>query len=202
MITGAATVGVGVGTIPALFMSVLVFAGAAQLAAVDLIEKNAPGFVIVATALIVNLRFTMYSASIAPHLRRVPLWWKGPLAYLLTDQAYVLSLSRFAGGIQSAQRPWFYFGAAFSLWITWQCAFLVGVVLGGSVPEAWSLDFAIPLTLMALLPGAVRDGSQLASVLGTVLAVTVVAGLPWNLGVMGAVVAGVVSGLVAERMGV
>jgi len=199
LITGAATVAIGIPPTSAVGMSLLVFAGASQLAAIELLGVKAPALVIVATALIVNLRFSMYSASIAPWFPGLPGRWKGPFAYLLTDQAYAVSITRFDRDVPEPARLSFYLGAACALWLTWQVSFAIGAASGGRVPESWSLDFAVPLTLLALLPASVADRAALVTVGATAVASAFVAGLPLNLGVIAAVVIGVAAGSSFER---
>jgi hypothetical protein len=84
---GATAMGNGLSALEALAMSVFVFAGAAQLAAIPLLSAGASVVIVVLTVLIVNLRLTLYSASLAPHFRRLPAGWKGLVSYFLTDQA-------------------------------------------------------------------------------------------------------------------
>lgn len=190
LITGAATVSAGLSDLSAIGMSIAVFAGTAQLAAVQLLTDHAPAFVIVATALVINLRFVMYSATLAPHFQALSFRWKGPLAYLLSDQAFVVSLPRFPT-LADGLRKWFYLGAAVTLWTTWQIAFAIGVLVGARLPETWSLDFAVPLTLLALLPATIRDAASLATIGATALGVWLFHALPLNLGIIASVALGV-----------
>ncbi len=194
LIAGAATVSVGLSPLGAIGMSIFVFAGMAQLAAVELVGKDAAWLVVLATALVVNLRFVMYSAAVAPHLRHLPLRWKVPLAYILSDQAFVVSMARFDDLRDPRLRVWFYFGTAATLWTAWQVAFGIGAVLGASVPASWSLDFAVPLTLMALMPASVRDSAAVLTVVVTGVAAWFTQALPLNLGTIAAVVIGVAVG--------
>jgi predicted branched-subunit amino acid permease len=200
LVTGAATVGIGIPPVSAIGMSLLVFAGTSQLATVELLGAQAPALVIIATALIVNLRFSMYSASIAPYFAKLPGRWKGPFAYLLTDQAYAVSVTRFERDVPDRARLSFYLGAACGLWVTWQVAFALGAASGGRVSESWSLDFAVPLTLLALLPASVGDRAAFTTVVATAAASALVAGLPLNLGVIVAVGIGVAAGALSERV--
>jgi predicted branched-subunit amino acid permease len=95
---GAAATGNGLSSVQALGMSVFVFAGAAQLAAVPLLSAGASVAVVLLTVLVIELRLTLYSASLAPHFKRLPVRWQGVLAYLLTDHAYVTIINRFDDG--------------------------------------------------------------------------------------------------------
>jgi 4-azaleucine resistance transporter AzlC len=126
----------GLSTLQALAMSVFVFAGAAQLAMVPLISAGASVAVIVLTVLVINLRMTLYSASLAPHFRPLPAGWKGLLSYLLTDQAYAAAITRFdEGQTEEVDKRWYYLGAALAVWVTWQPVAMLGVFLGSRVSE-------------------------------------------------------------------
>ncbi len=193
-ITGVTVVGAGIAPVPAIAMSWIIFAGAAQLAAVDLIVRDAPFLIILLTALIINLRFMMYSASIAPHLKEIPNPLKWLSAYLLTDQAYAVAISRFGEGRAVIDKPWFYLGCGAALWVTWQIGTIIGVFLGLRVPESWSLDFAIPITFLAILiPNMKETASWAAGVFAGVIAVLAL-DLPLNTGIIVAAVSGVAIG--------
>jgi len=200
MIAGIAAIKVGFTKLEALGISYIVFAGAAQLAAIDLIGRHAPVIVVILTALIINLRFFMYSASLAPHFSGLPLGGRGLLAYLLTDQAYAISITAYGGGRREF-RHWFYFGAALMLWGVWQTATTVGVLLGGHIPQAWSLDFAIPLTFLALLFPAIKDRPSLVAAASAGALALAAHRLPCNLGLLLAAFGGIVAGCVAEGRG-
>ena len=198
LVAGAAVVAAGLPPRIALGMSVLIFAGASQLAAVELIEAGAPALVVVVTVLVINLRMMMYSASVAQYLHRLDFSRRFPLAYLLTDHVYALSVARFeADGAVS--RPWYYLGTAIPLWIVWQVATVVGAVGGASVPESVPLEFAVPLAFLAVLVPALKGRSTMTAALvggGVALALT---WLPFNLGLLAGATAGIVCGAAAER---
>ncbi len=198
LIAGFAGVEAGVSRIQAVAMSLIVFAGAAQIAALDLIGSDAAIVVVVATALIINARFVMYSASLAPHVAGSPLRARGLAAYLLTDQIYAVSIIRFGETREPVrERLAFYLGGGATLWVTWQAGTVVGALGGGAVPESWSLDFAIPLVFIALLVPALRSRhDHVAAVVGGVVAVAA-GGLRFNSGLLLAAAAGIVAGYVA-----
>ena len=198
---GATATGGGLSALEALAMSVFVFAGAAQLAAVPLISAGASVAVVVLTVLVVNLRLTLYSASLAPHFRRLPLGWKGLLSYLLTDQAYAATITRFDDGeTGEPDKRWYYLGVALAIWVTWQAASMLGVFLGAWASEGWSLDFVLPLTFIALAVPAVKDRATAAAALSAGVAAVLAAALPLNLGLITAALFGVVGGLVAQNV--
>lgn len=154
--------------------------------------------VVALTALIINLRFCMYSAALAPHFHGLPLYWRGGLAYLLTDQAFAIAITAYGQGRQSFKH-WYYLGAALSMWGVWQAGTAAGVFLGTHIPKAWALDFAIPLTFLALLLPTLKDRpSILAAVSAGILALAG-HGLPYNLGLFLAALGGIAVGCLADR---
>jgi branched chain amino acid efflux pump len=198
---GTTAAGGGLSALEALAMSVLVFAGAAQLAMVPLISAGASVAVIVLTVLVINLRMALYSASLAPHFRRLTAGWKGLLSYLLTDQAYAATITRFdEGRTEEPDKRWYYLGAAVAVWVTWQPAAMLGVFLGSQVSEGWSLDFVLPLTFIALALPAIKDRTTATAAISAGGTAVFVATMPLNLGLITAALAGVAGGLVAEGL--
>lgn len=197
LVAGIAAVEAGLGFTQAVGMSVIVFAGASQLAALDLIGANAPFAVVVATAVVINLRVVMYSASIAPHFAEYGERLRAGLAYVLTDQAYALSIAEFTGDTERSR--WrYYLGVATPLWLVWQVSTVIGFVLGAGVPEAWGLTFAVPLVFLALLVPAMKDRpTTVAGAVGGVVAL-LAAGVPFSLGLLVGATAGIVAGLFVE----
>ncbi|AZQ14561.1 MULTISPECIES: AzlC family ABC transporter permease [Halorubrum] len=200
LVAGIAAVNAGLGLAEAVGLSVIVFAGASQLAAIELLAQNAPLAVVIGTAVVINVRMVMYSASIAPYLADYGRRFRAGLAYLLTDQAYALSVAEYER-TPDRTRWRYYLGAAATLWIVWQITTVVGFVIGAGVPDAWGLTFAVPLVFLALLVPAMKDRpTVLAAVVGGAVAVAA-AGLPMNLGLLTGAVSGIVAGLATEVIG-
>jgi len=200
LIAGAAAVTIGLTAIHAIGLSMIVFAGAAQLATIELLGNNSPALVVVATALIINARHIMYSASLGPHFRDLSVPRKVLGSYLLTDQAYAISISRFVDVEEPLSKRFaYYLGAGSTMWITWQLSTAAGALLGAAVPEAWSLDFAVPLVFLALLVPAVRDRADLVAALAAAGLAIAAVDLPFNLGLLVAAVGGIAAGVLVER---
>lgn len=203
VIAGVATVGAGVDPVQAVAFAALLFAGAAQVAAVELLGEHAPAVVVVLTALVVNLRYLMYSASIGRHFRDLSTRWKLVVAYFLLDVTYALAVSRFEGREQvdpTGEGRWYYLGTALPLWAVWVGSSLVGIVFGARVPAGWHLDFAIPLLFLGLVFPALEDApSYLAAVVAGALAVAG-AGLPFDTGILVAALGGIATGVVADEV--
>ena len=199
-VAGIAAIEAGLDFSHAMGFSIIVLAGAAQLASIALIGDNATLVVVVATALIINARFLMYSASLAPHFAGLSLPRRALAAYLLTDQAYAFSITRYRDEPWDArQRLTYYLGVGGTLWLVWQASTALGAALGAGVPEGWSLDFAVPLVFLALLVPAIRDKADgLAATVAGALAV-LAAALPYNLALPIAALAGIGGGVLLER---
>ncbi len=179
--------------------SFIVFAGASQIAIVDVLDGGGAAVVALLTAIVINARHLMYSADMGRYTASDRWRSKVPMAYLLTDQAYLVTAHRFPSPLERNGFLPFYFGAGVSLWTTWQISTSAGMVLGAAIPESWSLGFAIPLTFMALLVLAIKDKPGLtAAIVGGSVAVMGV-GLPYSLGLLVGAAAGVVAGMASER---
>jgi 4-azaleucine resistance transporter AzlC len=200
LIAGIAAVEAGLEPVQAFALSPVVFAGASQLAMIDLLTRDAAAVVIVATALVINARFAMYSASLAPEFRSLSPVRKAVGGYILTDQSFAVSVVRFGEHAEGLdERFSFYMGASLALWTTWQISSLIGVVVGAGIPESWALDFAIPLVFMALLFPAIRDRGDAVAALTAGAAAVAFFGLPLNLGLLAAAALGLVAGTIGGK---
>lgn len=198
MISGVAAVSVGLTFFETLGMSVLVFAGASQLVVFQLMSTGSPWLIMVLTAWVINLRFTMYSATLAPYLQKLSLWQKALLAYMLSDQAFGVSLTHFVTN-ETVSHRWFYFGSALTVWGAWQISAVIGSLLGALVPASWGFDFAFPLSFMALMFGSLRDRpTVVAALTGGIIAV-LAKGLPYNIGLVLATFLGIAAGYLVEN---
>ena len=199
MIYGALAREAGLGALPAQAMSAVVFAGSSQFVAAKLLRDAAPAAVIVLTIAVVNLRHMLYSASVAEHLRHLPLRWKTLLAYLLTDEAYAAAIIHYETDGAGEHGHWFFLGAGLALWSAWQASTAVGVFAGARIPPSWPLDFALPLTFIAMVVPGLRDFPVVAAALTAGVTALVASALPFKLGLIAAAFAGIAAGLIAER---
>ncbi len=200
LILGVAAAASSIGTMLGWATSPIIFAGAAQLVTIELTNAGAAAAVVIATALVVNARHLMYSAALADHFRAFPTRWRYGLPYLMTDQAFAVSITRYATTDDPLYKRWFFLGAGLGLWAPWQVVTAVGAVLGAQVPESWSLDFAIPLVFLVLLTLSVRDRPGLvAAVVGATAAIAG-RGIPYRLGLIVAAMVGIAAGVIVERV--
>jgi 4-azaleucine resistance transporter AzlC len=183
LIYGVVAVASGMDETPAILMSSIVFAGASQIAATELWGQGAPLLIVVVTGLVVNLRFIMYSASLATYFQELSHLKRWALSYLLTDQAYAVSVVRFEES-PPVQRTPFYLGAAVTLWTTWQASSIVGVLVGLRVPAAWGLEFSVPLMFLALLVPTLRSRNAIVVAAVSAVAAVIFHRLPLHSGLV------------------
>lgn len=200
LVFGIVAAGSSVGSWLGGSTSVIIFAGAAQLATLQLIDAGVAGAVVIATALVINARHLMYSAALAPHFQEFPAIARFTLPYVMTDQAFAVSIVRYGEVTDPVYKQWYFTGAGMTLWITWQISTVAGIVLGAQVPASWSLDFTIPLIFLVLLVPAIKSRTELiAALVGGGVAVAA-AGAPYGLGLMIGAVSGVIAGVIAQRV--
>jgi len=193
LIFGALALQAGLPPAAAQAFSLLIFAGSAQFIAVGMLA-NAPAMLIIATIFIVNLRHALYSASLSPHVSHLPLRWKVPLAWLLTDEAFAVAALRYRqADLRLAH--WYTLGTGLTLWIAWQLSTALGILLGARVPESWGLEVALPLTFIALLILSISDKPGVAAAICAGATAVVLNGLPYRLGLVSAAVLGVAVGI-------
>lgn len=172
-----------------------IYAGSAQVATIELLGNGAAPLVVVATALVINLRLALYSASMAVHWRAAPRWWRGLAAYLLVDPSFAVGIERYdREGAHSGSHAHYLAGAA-ALWITWLAAIAVGATLGAGLPAGLRLEFVVPLFLVGeVVPRLTGTAARRAAV--TAAAVAAVSGaMPLHLGLVVAMAAGIAAGM-------
>jgi branched chain amino acid efflux pump len=204
MIYGVLAVQAGLSPLAAQLSSCIVFAGSAQLAMAQMLGSGASAPVTALTAMVLNVRHVLYSASAGPHVRHLPRRWRVLLAYLLTDEAYAVAISRYSDsqrrGAPSRFAHWFFLGAGLTLWTCWQASTAIGVLFGAQLSPRWGLDFAIPLTFIALIIPSLAERFNVVAALVGACASVLLAAMPLKLGLFTAILLGILAGLVAERI--
>jgi 4-azaleucine resistance transporter AzlC len=199
MIYGILAISVGVPANVAQAMSVIIFAGSSQFVSAQLFGLGVPAIINLFTVWVINLRHGLYSASIAPYLQKLPTRWKWILAYLLTDEAYAVSIIHYQQDGDDRNKHWFFLGSGLTLWTIWQLSTAAGIFLGASVPASWSLDFTLALTFIALVIPAIKDRASLGAALSAGFVAVVLFNLPLKLGLLAASLIGILVGLLLER---
>ncbi len=181
--------------------SVLVIAGASQFAAVQMMTDNAPVIMVLATALAVNLRMAMYSAALTPHLGAAPLWKRAVAAYFLVDQSYAISIAEYEKRpeMDLRDRMAFFFGSMTPVCIPWYIATYLGAALGARIPESWALDFAVPITFLAIIAPALRTFAHVSAALVSIVVALSLSFMPYNSGLLIAAALAMIVGAEVER---
>ena len=179
-------------------MSAVIFGGSSQYVAAQLIEAGTSGVVIIMVVCVINLRHALYSASIAPHVKHLNPLWKLLLAYLLTDEAYAVTITHYNQGCDTPYKHWYYLGSGLTLWSSWQISTAVGIQIGAQIPQNWPLGFVLPLTFIALVVPALKDrASILSGVVASIVGLLAI-GFPLKTGLLAAALIGIVTGLGIE----
>lgn len=186
----------GLSIMETLAFSIVVIAGAAQFTALQLMAEEAPTVIVLASALAVNLRMAMYSASLTPYLGAAPLWQRAFLAYFILDQSYACAIVEYEARPHQtlSERIGYFFGCVAPVVPAWYGCTYVGAVIGNQVPESWALDFALPITFLALMAPMLRTPAHLIAAFVSILISLLTAGLPYSMGLL-------VAGLVAMMAG-
>lgn len=201
LLFGVVATEAGLNVFEALAFSVVVIAGAAQFTALQLLSDNLPAVIVLISALAVNLRMAMYSASITPHLGQMPLWKRALAAYVLVDQTYATAVLEFEKRphLTPSQKFAFFAGTACAIVPLWYAATITGALVGSSIPDGLALDFAVPITFLALIAPALRTLAHVAAAFTSVALALTFMSLPYNLGLLIAAVSAMAVGAEIER---
>jgi predicted branched-subunit amino acid permease len=180
-------------------MTLVVYAGSAQLAALPLLAAGAPLWVIWATAFCMNLRFVIFSAHWRKYFGHLPRGRRLALMYLAADLNYVLFVRRFPDPVPAPEHLPYFLGSVTWSWLSWQIPALLGIVLADRVPTDWGLGFAGVLALLGLAYSTLSGrNSWIASGLAAAAAVAAFQ-LPLKLNVVVAIAVGVAVGMLLDR---
>jgi predicted branched-subunit amino acid permease len=198
LVSGVAMVKSGLPVPLAVLMTLVVFAGTAQLAALPLITSGAPMWVVWATALCVNLRFVIFSAQWRPYLIVYPRAFRARLSYFTADLSYVMFMRRFPKPEPAPEQVPYVWGGVTVNWLSWQGMSLLGIFLADRIPTEWGLGFAGTLALLGLTCSLLND--RAAWVAGGVAAAAAVLtySLPLKLNIVVAIAAAVAVGLLMD----
>lgn len=190
----------GLNLVEIMTFTVTVFAGSAQFTALQLLQEQAPVLIILASALAVNLRVAMYSASLTPYLGGAPFWQRAVAAYFTVDQSYALSILKFESepALSVPQRMAYFFGTNGLIAPIWYGATLTGALVGTQIPQSLALDFALPITFLAMIGPMLRTPAHVAAALVACAVSIPAAAIPFNLGLLVAGCAGMMTGARVE----
>lgn len=191
--TGVVPFGAVMGTVTAdanisfsksFLMNFFVFAGAAQLATVELMTKNATSAVVIVTGLIINLRFLLYSAALSPIVQKAPFFTKLVSTHFITDQSYAVMVANQSKFKNNAEAIQFYLGSCLCMALAWHLSVIGGYVFGNFAPGSWSLDYAVPLSFIALVIPTLKSRKYVWVTLFSSVSSLLLSGLPYRIGLV------------------
>ena len=202
LLFGVVATEAGLTTTQTMAFSSVVFAGAAQFAALQLMVDNAPILIVLATALAVNLRMAMYSASLSVWLGKAPFWKRALIAYVNVDQSYAVSINRFEDepDLTLPGRIAFFFGAVTPVCPMWVVATGLGIWIGTEIPDWMALDFAVPICFLAIIAPMMRTLAHVVAATTSIVFALLLAGIPYNFGLLIAAVFAMIAGAQIERV--
>lgn len=200
MVVGIAMVKSGLTVFQASVMTLLVFAGSAQLASLPLLAAHAPIWVIFATAVVVNLRFVIFSVLLAPHFSHLPWRQRLGLGYVSGDIAVGLFAQRYPHETPDPAKVPFLKGLIYPNWLSWQVGSLTGIFLGAAIPAEWGLGFAGTLAIICVTVPLIMGRAALCGVLVSGAVAVLAYELPYKLGLLAAVLAGMLSAMAVQEL--
>ncbi len=200
LIYGALALNSGLSFGAAMAMSTLVFAGSAQFIAVGLVAAGIGWPIIVLTTFVVNLRHALYSATLAPYVKKLPQRWQIPLAFWLTDETFAVVAARYLQVGDAPHLKWYYLGSALFMYLNWQLCTFLGLMVGRRIPDAaaWGLDFAMPVTFIGMVIPYLKNRPMWATTIVAGVVALLAYPLPHKLGLILAALAGIAAGVVVE----
>ncbi|MCA9996730.1 MAG: AzlC family ABC transporter permease [Anaerolineales bacterium] len=214
IIYGVLALAAGLPPLLAQAMSAIVFAGSAQFIGVQLMATGTPLAILWLTTFVVNIRHMLYSASVAPYTRHLSRPWRWLLAYLLTDEAFVVGILHYEkreewdadlpdipdlqhGANRQPVSPKHYYllGAGLALWLGWQLSTAVGIFLGTQIPDSWGLDFTLALTFIGMAVPLLKNRPTVAAAITAGIVAVAAHQLPYQLSLIAATLAGIAVGV-------
>lgn len=199
LVFGIAGLAAGLTPLQVCALSCILFGGASQIVFAQMVGAGAPFAVLTGSVAAINLRHLLYGVSIVEYVRHLPISWRIMLGYLLTDEAWAISMRRFRSQPASPVMHWHLLGAGLTLWVCWQVSTLAGVLLGATIPAELQLGFAVPLTFIALIVPAIKRRAEILAALSAGGAALLLQDLPFNLWLIASALIGIGVGMVTSQ---
>jgi len=201
IIFGALAVNSGISPYGTMGMSLFVFAGSSQFIAAGLVARGVSIGIIILTTFIVNFRHALYATTLSPYMKHLSQNWLLPLGFWLTDESFLVSITRFKDKDDSPHKHWFFLGSALFMYLNWQLCTFIGIIAGQSIPnpEKWGLEFAMIVTFIGMLIPMIKNKSVTISIIVSALTALIFRNLPNQLGLLIAVILGIFAGISTEK---
>ncbi len=200
IIFGALSLSAGLSTVTTMSLSLFVFAGSAQFIAAGLITQGASIGIIILTTFIVNLRHALYSASLAPYMKHLSQKWLLPLGFWLTDETYAVVIRRYPEDDESPYKQWYHLGSSLLMYTNWQLCTFIGIIAGQQLDnlKEFGLDFALVVTFIGIVVPLIVSRPMLMCTAVSGATAILARGLPNNLSLMVAALAGIAAGVLTD----
>ncbi len=202
IIFGTLAAGSGLSFWGAMAMSACVFAGSSQFIALGLLGAGTAVPLIILTTFVVNLRHLLYAVSLVPYVRHLSQAWKLALGFWLTDEAFAVAIARYHQSDSSPHKHWYHLGSSLLMYFNWLLCTWLGLTVGQFIPHAthWGLDFAMSATFIGMVIPYLINQPMIVSVFVAGMVSLWAHGLPHQLGLMVAAVAGIIAGVTIEKL--
>jgi predicted branched-subunit amino acid permease len=200
LVTGVAMVKSGLSVPWAIAISLFVYAGSAQLAALPLIAAGQPFWIVALAAFVTNLRFVIYSASLRRWFEQFSQRRRAVLGYFTGDFTFAMFMSRVSREGEFAHRDAWFLGACGFNWLLWQVTSIIGIVAATAIPSEWGLQFAGTLALLALAVPLCLEWPGLAGAVVAAPIAILARHLPLGLGLIAGIVGGIVAAVTVDAL--
>jgi predicted branched-subunit amino acid permease len=200
LVMGVAMVQSGISVPWAIAISLLTYAGSAQLAALPLIAAGQPFWLVALAALVTNLRFVIYSASLRRWFEAYSLRRRAFLGYFTGDFTFAMFMERVGREGAFEHRDAWFLGTCGLIWVIWQVTSIIGIVAATAVPSEWGLQFAGTLALLALAIPLCLEWPGLAGAAVAAPIAVATRELPLGLGLVAGLIAGIAAAVLVDSM--
>ena len=198
LVFGVLGIASGLTALQTILMSSIIFGGASQVVFAQLWSIGASPIVTGGSVAIINSRHIIYSANISKYISVLSLRWRLALGYLLTDEAFAISFQEFENRNRFAH--YHLLGGGLTLWIFWQISTVTGVFLGANIPTYLNLEFAIPLTFIAIILPRLKSIAQISTAVTASIIAIFGQEIPYGLWIIVASISGMfIGGLINQR---
>lgn len=177
LVCGLAAHDAGFSVADMIAMSTLVYAGAAQFAAIGYVKAHTAWATICLLTFLLNARHLLYSASLAPRLTTTSRVRRALMAHFLTDETFALCVTRSLGDA-ALDLPGYWIAALVSTFIPFNLGTLAGTLVGAAIPspDRFGLDVVFPAAMGALCVGLLTSRREVIAA-ATSAAIAVVGAL-------------------------
>ena len=199
MVCGVASVNAGLTTGASLALPALVYGGSSQAVLLQFVQGNASLWMAVLSGCVVNLRMAVYSAAMASKVRHLGKTQRMLVAAFIVDNTFAFVQGRQESHPYDKHLMAYYAGCSTVCWLGWVLFCSIGVFAGNIVPPSWQLDFAVPLSFIAVATPSIRSLPMGAAALVGGTASVLLFALPLKLGLIAACLAGLTAGMLTQQ---